>query len=42
MMLHDSIWIEAPHEEETAVKNLMRRIMTLESKLDVPLQIDFQ
>jgi DNA polymerase-1 len=42
MMIHDSIWIEAPAAEGTEVRKLMRTFMTETGKLDVPLEIDFE
>jgi DNA polymerase I len=42
MMIHDAIWVEAPHEEEKQVRYLMRRMMTSAAKLLVPLDVDFE
>jgi DNA polymerase I len=41
MMIHDSIWVEAPNEEQKEAKRLVRRMMTTAIKLDVPLALDF-
>ena len=41
MMIHDSLWVEAPHEEVDQVRHLMGRMMTTALKLSVPLEVDF-
>lgn len=41
MMVHDSIWIEAPVAEEAEVRRLMRTFMTEAGELEVPLEVDF-
>jgi len=40
MMTHDAIWVEAPHDDESEVRHLMRRMMTTAGKLDVPLEVE--
>ena len=40
MMIHDSIWIEAPSAEGAEVRELMRTFMNETGELDVPLEID--
>lgn len=42
MMIHDALWVEAPHDEESEVRRLVRRMMTTAGRLDVPLAVDFQ
>jgi len=42
MMIHDAMWVEAPHEEATKVGHLMGRIMATAARLHVPLQVDFE
>jgi DNA polymerase I-like protein with 3'-5' exonuclease and polymerase domains len=42
MMIHDSLWVEAPHEEEIQVRNIMRRTMTTVEGLRVPLEVKFE
>ena len=36
MMIHDSIWVETAKEEESQMRHLMRKSMTI--KLDIPLE----
>jgi DNA polymerase I-like protein with 3'-5' exonuclease and polymerase domains len=40
MMLHDALWVEAPHEGEKEVRRLVRRMMTAAGNLRVPLEVD--
>ena len=42
MMIHDSLWVEAPQEEAAQVKHLVRRVMETAGKpyLKVPLEVD--
>lgn len=42
MMIHDSLWVEAPKEEEAEVRELMQEVMTQATPLSVPLVVDFQ
>ena len=42
MVIHDALWVEAPHEEAGQVRHLMRRMMTTAGKLNVPLAVDFE
>jgi len=42
MMIHDSLWVEAPNEEAEQVRHLLRRMMTRAAKLTVPLAVDLQ
>jgi len=42
MMIHDALWVEAPHEEASEVRRLVKRMMTTAGRLDVPLEIDFE
>jgi DNA polymerase I-like protein with 3'-5' exonuclease and polymerase domains len=39
MMIHDSIWLEAPADEQAEVPELMQYVMTNASDLAVPLQV---
>jgi hypothetical protein len=43
MMIHDSLWLEAPQEEAAQVRHLVRRMMETARKpsLKVPLKVDF-
>jgi DNA polymerase-1 len=42
MMIHDALWVEAPHEEENEARHLVERMMITAGKLTVPLAVDFQ
>jgi DNA polymerase I len=42
MMIHDALWVEAPHEEAEPVKHLLRKMMITASKLTVPLEVDIK
>lgn len=42
MMIHDALWVEAPHEEENEVRRLVERMMTTAAKLAVPLAVDIK
>jgi len=42
MMIHDAIWVEAPQEEESEVRRLVRRMMTTAGRLRVPLEVDIE
>jgi DNA polymerase-1 len=42
MMIHDSIWVEAPHEESEQAKHLLRKMMTTAGKLKVRLEVDIK
>lgn len=39
-MIHDSIWVEAPHGEDKEVRNLVQTTMTTLGKLEVALGVD--
>jgi DNA polymerase I len=39
--IHDSIWIEAPLNEQADVREIMERVMTTAMRLSVPLFVDF-
>lgn len=41
MLIHDSLWVEAPKAEVEQAKHLMRRMMTTALKFAVPLEVDF-
>ncbi len=41
MMIHDDLWVEAPQDEATEVRRLVRNMMTTAGKLDVPLDLVF-
>jgi len=41
MMIHDSIWVEAPADEQSEVRELMQSVMTNATDLAVPLQVEF-
>lgn len=40
MMIHDALWVEAPHEEEIEARDLVRRLMSAAGRLCVPLEVD--
>lgn len=40
MTIHDALWVEAAKEATSAVRHLMRRMMTTSAKLRVPLDVD--
>jgi DNA polymerase-1 len=42
MMIHDALWVEAPHAEAEQVRNLLRKMMTTAGKLRVPLEVDIK
>jgi DNA polymerase I len=42
MMIHDSIWVEAPEEEANEARQIMDKIMTTAADLKVPLQVKFE
>jgi hypothetical protein len=42
MVIHDALWVEAPLEEETQVRQLMEKMMTTAAKLRVSLEVNFQ
>jgi DNA polymerase I-like protein with 3'-5' exonuclease and polymerase domains len=42
MMIHDSVWVEAPVAEAEMVRELMRTSMELALELSVPLRVDFE
>jgi DNA polymerase I len=42
MMIHDALWVEAPHEESEQVRHLERKMMTTAEKLRVPLEVDIK
>jgi DNA polymerase I-like protein with 3'-5' exonuclease and polymerase domains len=42
MIIQDSIWVEAPHQETEKVRHLMRRMMPTSGKLIVPLAVEFE
>jgi len=42
MMIHDSLWVEAPKEQEADVRKLMQEVMTQAMPLSVPLAVDLQ
>jgi len=39
MVIHDALWMEAPHEEAQQVRHLVRKMMTTAGKLKVPLEV---
>ena len=41
MMIHDSLWVEAPQDEEGEVRYLVARMMTTAANLRVSLKVDF-
>jgi DNA polymerase I len=41
MMIHDSIWVEAPADEQSEVRELIQSIMINAADLAVPLQVEF-
>jgi len=42
MIIHDALWVECSHDEESEGRRLVRRMMTTAGKLAVPLAVDFQ
>ncbi len=42
MMIHDSVWVEAPEEEAKAASQIMEEMMTTAADLKVPLQVNFE
>jgi DNA polymerase I len=40
--IHDSMWVEAPAEEERGVREIMETVMTTVMRLSVPLLVDFE
>ena len=42
MVIHDALWVEAPHEEAEQVRHLVRKMMTTAGKLRVPLEVDIK
>jgi DNA polymerase I len=42
MVIHDALWVEAPHEEAEQVRHLVRKMMTTAGKLGVPLDVDIK
>jgi DNA polymerase I len=42
MVIHDALWVEAPHAEAEQVRHLVRRMMTTAARLRVPLEVDFK
>ena len=42
MMIHESIWVEAPVQDEPEMKRLIRDVMITIGDLDVPLEVDFE
>jgi DNA polymerase I len=40
--IHDSIWVEAPLNEETHVRDIVEKVMTKAMSLSVPLIVDFE
>ncbi len=39
MMIHDSIWVEAPVAEEKEARRMLEEIMTTVAELSVPLEV---
>jgi len=42
VMIHDSIWVEAPDEEAKKATQIMEKVMTTAADLKVPLQVKFE
>jgi DNA polymerase I len=42
MVIHDALWVEAPHEEAEQVRHLVRKMMTTAAKFRVPLEVDIK
>ena len=42
MMIHDSIWVEAPEEEAKEARQIMEKVMTTAADLKVPLEVKFE
>jgi DNA polymerase-1 len=41
MMIHDSIWVDAPADGQSQVRELMQSVMINAGDLAVPLQVEF-
>ena len=41
MMIHDSIWVEAPVVEKKEAEKIMEEVMTMALELSVPLEAKF-
>ena len=41
MMIHDSIWVEAPVAEEKEARKILEEVMTTAVELSVPLEVKF-
>ncbi len=41
-VIHDALWVEAPHQEAEQVRHLLRKMMTVAGKLKGPLKVDFR
>jgi DNA polymerase I-like protein with 3'-5' exonuclease and polymerase domains len=42
MVIHDALWVEAPHEEAEQVRHLLRKMMITAGKLKVPMEVDIK
>ncbi len=42
MMIHDSVWVEAPAEEADQVRSLIEQVMASALTLTVPLEVDLE
>jgi DNA polymerase-1 len=42
MVIHDALWVEAPHAELEQARHLLRKMMTTAGKLKVPLEVDIK
>jgi hypothetical protein len=40
MMIHESIWVEAPHGDDEEVRRLVSNMMSTAGRLAVPLEVD--
>jgi len=41
-MIREALWVEAPHQEESEVRPLVRRMMTTAGRMRVPLEVDVE
>jgi DNA polymerase I len=42
VMIHDSIWVEAPDDEAKEATQIMEKVMTTAADLKIPLQVKFE
>ncbi len=42
IVIHDALWVEAPQEDESEVRSVVRRMLSTAGKLDIPLRVVIQ